>query len=486
MPTAAWQAKGPITRFVFGDGLPALALGLIVVCTVFRPGDAQWISDEPMLLHGALYMNSTPSHFWNIPLPFTPSPYGLIGTRGVHYGPLAVWIDQIFLVFTRNPITMIAIRAAVVAAIDALALFWLAKSLRATPWLAVAVMLSPWLWLYTRQLWDNSLCIPMSAMLLAAYADFINTHRRWSLRLAILCGMLLLLLHLMAIPLIAAVAIHLAVVESRSLWRFKWSLLAIVAITTALSLPYWSNLLHNHQQKIPSDTSALRGYFYPLFGAHHLTTFGLENVLGDEWLATRPPIVAAAQWISLIAFPIVWIAMILALPRLWRVLRLSPKAGPIDHILAVAWAVVIFQSALDGFQHLYDGPHYFNASWIIYVAFLFLLARHAPAWTIAIYAASLLIVTSTIAITIHQNAGMRSPNYGSAISTQIDAVHQIEQYSGDSPLKIDIPEWKNHPFALRTLGELDAPPTTQRPRRRIDIYYRPDSSTDAHIFVTAY
>jgi hypothetical protein len=486
MPMAKWRMKGGISKFVFGDGLPALVLGLIVIGTIFRPGDAPWISDEPLLLHGAYYMNSIPDPIWGMSLPFTPAKYGLLGTRGVHYGPLPVWIDQIFLGFTHDPITMIAIRTAAVAAVNALALYCLAKSLRATPWLAVVVMLSPWLWLYSRQLWDNSLCIPLSAMLLAAYANFINTRRAGSLRVVAICGMLLLLLHLMAIPLIAAIGLHLAIVERRSLWRFKWSLLAIIATAAAISWQYWLNLLHNHKPNIPNETSAWRGFFYPLLGAHHLTAHGLENILGDNWLLSRSSLVVGAQWISLVAFPVVWVGMILAIPRLWRVIRHCSTAGAIDHILAVALVAFIFQSALDGFEHLYDGPHYFNATWIIFAAFLFSLARHAPAWMIAIYAASLLVVTSGIAIAIYQNAGMRSANYGSAISSQIDAVRKIQAFSENSPLEIDIPQWTQHPIALRTLMELNAQSSAERPRRRIVVHYRNDSLTYAHIFVTTY
>jgi hypothetical protein len=486
MPIPNGQTKGRLSAFVSGDRLPILALLLIVAATVFRPGDAPWISDEPLLLHGAFYMNSIRGHFWGISLPFTPAPYGLLGTRGAHYGPLAVWINQIFLAFTHNPITMIAIRAAVVSVMNAIALYWLAKSIRATPWLAVAVMLSPWLWLYSRQLWDNSLCVPLSAILVAAYADFITTRRPWSLRLAILCGMLLLLVHLMAIPLLAAIALHLAVAEHRSLWRSKWSIVTIIAFMTAISYRYWSSLLHDYHQNIPGGTSPWRGYFYPLFGAHHLTAYGLENILGDAWLATASPVITVARWISLIAYPLVWMGMLMSIPRAWRVLRFSSTAGPIDHIFAVAWLAIIFQSAIDGLQHVYDGPHYLNASWILYAAFLFLVARKAPTWLIAVYAASLLIVTAMIAITIHQNAGMRSPNYGSTISTQINAVNEIQKYSGDSPMKIEVPEWTEHRVALTTLGELNPPPATQRPRRRIIVHYREDSPTDAQIIVTAY
>lgn len=457
---------------------PVLALALIVVATAFRPGDAPWISDEPLLLYGAIYCNSIPCHIWKIRLPFTLAPYGLLGTRGAHYGPLAIWLDQILLAFTHNPIVMIAIRAAAFSAITAAALYWLAKTLRVTPWLAVAIMLCPWLWFFSRQLWDNSLCIPLSALLFAAYADFVSTHRSWSLRLAVLCAMLLLLLHLMSVPLIAAVALHLAVFEFRSLWRFKWSTVAIIATATAISWPYWSNLLYSYHQNIPGGTSSWRGYFFPIFGAHHLTAAGLANILGDTW---HPPAILID--VTLLAYPAVWIAMLLAIPGVWRALRRSPRASSVDHIFAVAWAAVIFQAILDGFLHVYEGPHYLNATWIIYAAFAFLAARALRPWMIAVYAIALLIVTAAIAQTIHHNAGTRSANYGTTLSDQIDAVRQIQQFSTDSPLQIDLPQWTEHRIALMTLQELFPPPATSRPRRSLIVRYRSSNPVDAHIAV---
>jgi hypothetical protein len=457
---------------------PILALVVVVAATVFRPGDAPWIADEPLLLHSAIYYNSTPGHIWIVHLPFTLAPYGLIGTRGARYGPLAVWIDQLLLVFTHNPIIMMAIRSCAFSATTAAVLLWLAKSLRASPWLPVAVMLSPWLWLYSRQLWDNSLCVPLCAMLLAAYADFLITHRAWPLRLAILSALLLLLVHFMAIPLIAAIALHLAIFGFRSLWRFKWSLLAIISIVTAVSWPYWSNLLHTYHQNIPGGTSLVRGYFFPLFDPHHLTAIGLSNFLGDAW---HPPTVLV--YLTLIAFPAVWIAMLLTIPSLFRVVRLSPRSTPVDHIFAVAWVALIFQSALDGYLHVYEGPHYFNAAWILSAAFLFHVARASRPWMIAIYAATLLIVTATIAQTIHHDAGARSPNFGTTLSDQIDALRQIQQFSADSPLQIDIPQWTEHPIALTTLRQLLPPASTPQVRCSIIVRYRNASSSDAHITV---
>ena len=161
---------------------------LIVVATMLRPGDAPWIYDEPLLMEMAIQKNATPSHFLHITLPFTPATYGLKGTRGLG-------MDRSPSGSTRyswhSPTTRYgwsSIRAGLVAGITAISLLWLCRTLRVSPWLAVAGMLSPWLYFYSRQIWDNSLCIPISALMLAAYADFLSTRRVRSLYLAVFCA----------------------------------------------------------------------------------------------------------------------------------------------------------------------------------------------------------------------------------------------------------------------------------------------------------
>jgi hypothetical protein len=513
---------------------PAITLAVIVAGTTFWPGDGPWIYDEPLLMDMAIQQNAAPCFVGRIRLPFTPAAYGLLGTRGARYGPLAVWIDQIFLGFTHDPVLMLAVRAGGAAAINAVALAWLCKTLRISPWLGVCAMLSPWLWLYARQLWDNSLSIPLSAMTLAAYADFLLTRRVWPLRLAVLSGGLLLLVHFMAIPLLAAIAAHLALVEFRSLWRCKWSIGAILAALLAISWPYWSFLLHNHAPRVPGGTSPWLGWFYPLLGAHPLSTAGLQNVLGEGWQHGWPGILAA-QWITMLAYPAAWAGMILAVPRAWRVIRRCPKASAVDHVFTVAWTAVIFQCALYGPLHVYEGPHYFNAAWIEFAAFAFLAASPPPhvlrgrvgvgvgvgvgglpstvesrlthetptptlplstwgggksgtivVYVLGLYAAALLVSLAMIAGTIHRNGGMRSENYGTALSDQIAAVRQMQRYSDDSPRQIEIPEWTEHPRTPAVLEELMPPPAGPRPKRSLLIRYRDAFPGDARLKVTAH
>ena len=153
---------------------PQILLVPIVILTAMRPGDASWVNDEPILMEMAIRYNHTASAIYGFSLPFTPCPYGPQSIHGVRYGPLSIWIDQLFLVFTRNLVVMLAVRAMLLSSLTAAALIWLAKTLRLSPWFALVTMLSPWIWLFSRDLWDSTWCIPVSALLLAAYSRFLN------------------------------------------------------------------------------------------------------------------------------------------------------------------------------------------------------------------------------------------------------------------------------------------------------------------------
>ena len=244
---------------------PQLLLIPILILTVLRPGDTSWVNDEPIMMEMAIRYNHTASNLYGFNLPFTPSPYGLKGSRAV-YGPLPVWIDQIFLAFTHNVIVMVAFRSAVFTALTMLAVLWLARTLKLSPWFAVVTMLSPWLWLYSRSLWDSSLCIPISAMLLAAYADFLARPNATALRIAVLCGVLLLFIHFMALAVIAPLAFHIAWLHRASLRRWKWSLGAILALCLFLFWPYLYYLFEHVRSLPPRGFSCLVWVVLPAAG----------------------------------------------------------------------------------------------------------------------------------------------------------------------------------------------------------------------------
>src|SRR5580698_10559102 len=70
---------------------------IVLLMALIRPGDVPFGNDEPKLLQGAQRLNMNPSVVLGIHLPFSVGTFGLSGTRGWRYGPLPVWIYQIFL-----------------------------------------------------------------------------------------------------------------------------------------------------------------------------------------------------------------------------------------------------------------------------------------------------------------------------------------------------------------------------------------------------
>src|ERR1700722_19747855 len=108
------------SRFPFGPVL--LLIGIVLITAFLFPGDTPFVGDEALVMQLARAHNHQPCKFLGISLPFTPAPVALAGTRGVSYGPFPVWLDQILLAFTNNPINMVVIRALLCGGTNATAL----------------------------------------------------------------------------------------------------------------------------------------------------------------------------------------------------------------------------------------------------------------------------------------------------------------------------------------------------------------------------
>jgi hypothetical protein len=466
---------------------PVLALLAIVLITgLLFPGDAMFMSDEALLLEHALIANHQPLNVLGISLPFTPARAGLQGLRG-YEGPFAVWVYQIFLLMTHDPIVMVAVRAVLVSGSTAFGLAWLARSMRLSPWYAPLSMLSPWLWVYNRVLWDNSFGIPLAAIAVAAYADFLITRRRWPLLLAAVSLAAMSLVHLMSAPLIAAVGLHALVFERRSVARFRWGLLLVgIPWFCAFSRYFQTPPIGNSVRNLPNVTTA-PGWWNPLLGGHHLTA-------AFDWLpSTRghlPLILVVCQAITLLPHPAVWMGMGLAALRVrhrWRSLT------PVDHLVLLALAVAALQSVLDGMVRVGPEPLYFNATWIVYVILAWYavdaLCRWAwkPAITVylpvAAYVAAMTAVLGYSILLIHHNGGTRSIDYGTVLEDQMRAARRIQQFSPGSPIDITYSQWRTMTSAKDVLVALLPSPPGPRPLRRLRVRYRNAYPEDARIKV---
>ncbi|HEX4055572.1 MAG TPA: hypothetical protein VHX86_15010 [Tepidisphaeraceae bacterium] len=478
---------------------PEFLLLLIVALTALRPGDGPWVNDEAIMMEMAIRYNGTASDLYGFHLPFTPCPYGLQGTRGARYGPLPVWIDQILLGFTHRVVAILACRAVLFTSITALALYWLTRTLRLSAWFAVITMLSPWLWLLSRSLWDSTWCIPISAVLVAAYAAFLASPSAIALCLTLLCCIVLPLVHLTGVAIVLPIGLHLLVFHRQQLLKWKWSLTAISLLCIYLFWPYLAFVFAHTQPHIPRGGSPLLGWLFPLLGGHYLTLGVAGTMPGDGWQDHAPKILqyifAAVQWIARIALAAVWLGMALAVPRAWHTIRRPEDADPIQHLCLIALLVWICQTFLDGIERLYFGPQYCAATWMVYVFFAWiavgwLTRRSAESgaivrWLAGIYSVSLLLGILIIAVTIARNAGTAGGYYGTSLGNQIEAVKQIRRFSNQSDIDIRFTPWQLHPLAYQVLMELNPAAPGPLPAQHLLVKYRNAYPGDARIEVLA-
>ncbi len=164
-----------------------------------------------------------------------------------------------------------------------------------------------------------------------------------------------------------------------------------------------------------------------------------------------------------------------------------------EHLQLIALAVWICQTFLDGLERLYFSPHYYVATWIVYAFFAWtaidwLLRRSAKInlairWSLAVYAASLLLGIVIIAATIARNGGTVGPYYGTTLANQIQAVEKMERFSDRSSLDVQFPPWRLQPLAFQVLMELNPPSPGPRPVANLVVKYRNAHPGDARIEV---
>jgi hypothetical protein len=476
--------------------IPRISLIAVVLLAAVRPGDASFVNDESIMMEMAIRYNRVASDIYGVRLPFTPSPFGIQGTRGMRYGPLPIWIDQIFLAFTHNLAAMVACRALLTAGVTGIALAWLGDTMGLNPWFAVIVMLSPWLWFLNRSLWDSTYCIPLSALLFAAYAAFLAKPQAGPLRLVFLLCILLPLVHLMAVAIVLPVVLHACLLYRRDLWRWKWGLGLIGVVCLYLFRPYLTYVVQNGMSSKLSADSAFKGWMFPLFGGQYLT-LGVAGIQpGDGWQDFAPrhlrELVAVARWVARLALPAVWLGMVLALKRATGAVWRSANASVSQHLCVIALATWIAQTILDGVERLFFSPHYYAATWIVYVFFAWIAADvllrkdrsgFAVRGLLAVYAAALVLGGMIIAGTIAKDGGTIGPYYGTSIGNQIQAAEQIQEFKNASSIDIQIPQWELHPLTYRVLTELARPSDPARPGAEVLVRYRHGFPGDAGIVV---
>ena len=212
-------------RVQFRSPLILLLIGIVLTTAFLFPGDAPFVGDEPWLLSIADKANHQRVSFAGFICRSPLRRWHCLG-RDVSYGPFPVWLDQIILIFTRNPIRMVVIQALLCGTANAIALLWLTRSMGISGWYAAAVdAFAVALDMGPALLGDNCLCIPLTAMAIAAYGDSLVYHGRWTLVVTIVCLMASTLCQACYIGMIAAVAVHLVYFQRDWVKRWRWTLI---------------------------------------------------------------------------------------------------------------------------------------------------------------------------------------------------------------------------------------------------------------------
>jgi hypothetical protein len=446
-----------------------------------HPGDIQWVGDEPMLIAGALRANRQ----------HVVAMHGLTGTAGATYGPFPTWLYQAYLLVSSDLVSLVALRAVLMAAVIALALLWLCRTLNLWPWFIPPLLGSPYLWFYARAIWDNTFNIPLSALAFASAVSFLARRRAWTLLLSLACCVAMMLTHLMAVAFVIPVAAFLLFRARHELRRLLWRLILLAGVGAAVAFPYFSALRRSASAE-GASVGRLTDWLFPFLGGRILSAQGIDDIFGATWMAHDTSVwaklVTVATAVSLLAIPLVWAGMGVAAVTAWKELRRPAEDGtPLPRVDAVLLAllIVLGQLLLDGLTAKSGFTHYFNATWIAFAFLAWFAVDALPARLLrgavaGVLAASTLTVTVYLLVRIHHSGPARIP-YGATLANQIEVARELNRRAPGTTVQTQVINVARFPIALGVLRNLYPATEPPLPAETLRLVYRTDDPVDGRI-----
>lgn len=452
-----------------------LVVAAVVIFPLLFPAHTPFINDEPQLIDRALSFNAKGQL----------ADSGLVGTKGRRYGPLPVWIYQGMLLITHDPVALMTMHIALLTLAMVLSLGWLGRTLRLWRWGLPALAMSPYAWFYARQMWDNSFNLPLSIAILAAYAAFLARPRTWMLMLTAALAVLMLLVHLMAAPLIAAILVHLVLFRRKDL-SGHWQLaLVAAALTALLAVKYWARLFE-YDPTFVRISSEPNGWWFALLGPRVLSGAWIDYLFPQSWLASPggavPWVVLILQLLSMLAFPLTWFGMAIGIRALARRRRVERSAA--EEIAIVCVLVVLGQLLLNGLTHTFGHPHYYNGTWGVYAALMWIGLDRIAKWnwgrvvgwaqTAAVSGLCVLLLIKVV-----NQHGTRDLRFGATLGNQLQVLRDWSKYDDGSTIDVQV---LIVPMSLKTLKTLRPPQRTgTEPPATLVIRYASDDPDDGRI-----
>lgn len=428
---------------------PRVLLALLFLLALPRlafPGDVPFIADEPVIVDRALDGLDAGEVVRT----------GLAGTRGATYGPVPTWIYQLALWLTSDLRSVALMKVTLVTALTGLAIVLLARNVAGlSPALGAFALLSPYLWFYSRDLWDNSFAIPFSAMLLAAYTEYLASERLRYLAWTALFAMACLLTHLMTTPLVGAVAIHFLVTRRRQLTgsrRFALRVVPVGLVCLVVVLSYVGQGSGNALSNLLWSPSA-RSLIFSLDGFRLFTLVGFDYVIGAWNAVGLGPV---ARLLSTFTYVVGAYGVF----EVTRELRSDVPSTRREVARVLAVAFVFFILLADG-ERLAEHPHYYNGVWVVFFLFWWvgmsrLLAR---AWARRLFVAQLVVMSVFLVglgAWLHVNHGTKSLHYGPTLGNQMVVARELDRLGVEDAPPSPAHHPRLFPQAIRVLRRLNA------------------------------
>lgn len=480
-----WQEAPAATR--------GLLLGLLACAAwvLLWPGDIPWINDEPALLGIALDANR--DHQLAL--------LGLPGSVGVLYGPVPAWCYQVALLVTHDPVWIGLAKTALSLALLGWVCWRLAERLDLPRAPLLLVFLSPYVYHYTRILWDNSITLVLSPLLLYACVETMRRQSWRALVAALVLSTLLIHCHLNNALIILPCGVVLLASERRWLLAHRGRLALALGLTALSVVPYALYVVrHLHFQE---------QFRVPLYVTLTGVAWGAKyfSYAGFAWSPSWPDSFVPEMYSSAFLLPASvtwWLVAYTAVAFIWFVIGLvfvvrdlwnAPRDGRPWSLRQKYGLLVLLTFALNalffGLSRQTHVAHYLVGTWMTYGYCVWrgaawLLQRPQGRWRLVSYAAHgwfwsqvacMALLLLTVKVHLHLYGGNREPYYGATLGNQMEVVRASFAYSPASPVDLStVYNYAHFQHAFHTLTALLTPTPLpadwhQRPTRPLRVRY---------------
>lgn len=444
-----WELHSIFKKDIKTDFFYGSLFSAVVMLTLLFPGNSVWINDEPSLLDFA-FKASLAEDFGT---------HGLGGTVGITYGPVAVWLYQIFLMLTQDIICMVFFKTLLFLAI----IIWSCKTLArefSFNWKLGVIIFSasPYVYFYSRLLWDNVFLIPLSFLIAVYLMKFLKERNFISLLICALLNICCFYLHPMAMPLIFACVLTLMLSEYSFFLKHYLKCFTVLGLSLLAVLPNILNILNNFKVDAKKSTSLFSAFKDSLSGFQNLSFYGFSDYFFPELFETQ--LIPAVLLNLLICFGFLTIIFFFFsgtyfyIRKIFSTLKNKLTLSLEEKMALFAFLAIGINLIMNLTLCQLIHPHYFNA--VLFAMFFIVWKGASEAWLLLskIYCVIIVLLLAFLIFVIDINGGNRGLHHGATIENQLNVARTIIDYSkkySQTRADIDVVNYKCFPHSLDLL-----------------------------------